>query len=230
MSRPFLRIAIPALVLLSLAAARAQVETVVVTASLREEAEAPHLSIVKRADHLITRVNVTCDTREAPQRLNELKETLRNMMRAASGSISLGVGDRIVGELNEANFDDIITPDVRPDTSRAIVIVKTKVAANDTLNAATRRLTDFIRGVPRAGRTQVLREGNWDLTIVGPEQYHDQLVALILADAKRSADALGPGYGVSIEGLERQVNWYQKGPLDLGLYIAYTLKIGPVGK
>jgi len=32
---------------------------------------------------------------------------------------------------------------------------------------------DFVNKVPKAGRTEVLRQGNWDLTIIGPEQYRD---------------------------------------------------------
>jgi hypothetical protein len=65
---------------------------------------------------------------------------------------------------------------------------------------------------------------------VGPEQYRDQILTLIVADAKHTADLFGTSNGVSIEGLEHQVSWFQKGPLDLGLYIPYTLKIVPLAK
>jgi hypothetical protein len=213
--------------------AHAQVETVIVTAErMGEASEAPHLSMPKRADHLITRVNVVCDTRDLSQRREELKATLRNMIRqaAATSTISLGIGDKIVGELTEANFDSIIFPDTRVDTSRATVIIKTKVSQADTYNDATARITDFIARITKVGRTEVLRDNDWDLTIVGPEQYRDAIMALIVADAKHTADAFGTGYGINIEGLEHQVSWYQKGPLDLGLYIPYTLKITPLAR
>ncbi|HEY0302770.1 MAG TPA: hypothetical protein VGC36_15595 [Rhizomicrobium sp.] len=215
------------------AAARAQVETVVVTGSrIHEQYEAPHLVFLKRADHVITHLNVTCDTRDLSQRRSELKETLRAMIRTAAGTatISLGLGDTIVGELSESNFDSIIGPDARLETSHAVVIIKTKVSADDSFNAAIARITDFVARVPKAGRTEILRQGDWDLTIVGPEQYRDAILKLIVDDARRAADAFGPGYGIAIEGLEHQVAWYQKGPLDLGLYIPYALKIAPVGK
>lgn len=233
MSRQLTRILMAAVLCLQpVGAAFAQTETVVVTGSrLHDEYEAPHLTIVKRADHVITHLNVTCDTRDLSQRRSELKETLRNMIRAAAGTstISLGLGDQIVGDLSETNFDTIIEPDARADTSHAVVIIKTKVSQDDTLNAAIARIAAFIATVPKAGRTEVLRQGGWDLTLIGPEQYRDAIVALIVADAKRTADQFGPGYGISIEGLEHQVAWYQKGPLDLGLYIAYALKITPAG-
>src|SRR6185312_12200375 len=152
--------------------ADAQIETVVVTAErMADESQAPHLSMIKRADHLITRVRVTCDTRDLSQRREELKTTLRNMIRTAAGSstISLATGDTILLDLSESNFDQIIEPDTRADTSRATVIIKTKVSKDDTFNAATARIADFIAKTPKAGRTEILREGDWNLTIVGPE-------------------------------------------------------------
>ena len=212
--------------------ARAQVETVVVTAErMSSESDSPHISITKRADHLITVINVTCDTRDAAQRKAELKETLRNLLHAAAGTstISVGLGERILGDLTENNFDSIIEPENRADTSHAEVTIKTKVAKDDTINDAMHRLTDFIAKVPKAGRTLIIRQGDWGLTLVDPEQYHDQITALILADAKHLAETLGPNYGVAIDGIEHKVTWYQKGPLDLGLYIPYSLKIEPVG-
>ena len=221
-------------------AAAAQVETLVVTAEKRESfsntpyspgegAAPPHVFLAKRADHVITRVSVTCDTRDASQRRAELKETLRAMLRAASGtgSISLSVGDTVITDLTESDFDGLIVPDAREDTSQATVIVKTKITANDTLNAAMARILQFIDTTPKSGRTEMIRTGGWDLTIVGPEQYRDAIIALIVADAKHTAELFGPGNGVHVDGLEHRVSWYQKGPLDLALYIPYTMKLSP---
>jgi hypothetical protein len=210
--------------------AAAQVEEVVVTAQRRdEEVGAPHVFMVKRADHLITRLRVTCDTRDETQRKEEIKTTLRNMIRAAGATktISLATGEDVLTALNESDFDDLIEPDSRPDTSKVTVVIKTSVAQGDTFNAATARIKDFVAGTAKAGRTEVLRDGRWDLTIIGPDQYRDGLVARIVADAKHTAELFGPGYGVTIDGLEHPVTWYQKGPLDLALYIPYVLHIAP---
>jgi hypothetical protein len=207
------------------------VETVVVTGSRMPEAES-HLFITKRADHLITEVSVACDTRDPAQRKEELKATLRNMLRAAAqtDSISLGLGREVLGDLNEESFDDIISPDTRPDSSKAFVIVKTKLSAADTFNSATTRIKSFVEKTQKIGRTEVvLQNNNWNLTVVGPEQYRDRLISMIVADAKHTADLFGPSYGITIEGLERSVSWYQLGPLDMALYIPYTLHIAPLG-
>jgi hypothetical protein len=211
-------------------AAQAQVETVVVTGSRDSSGEAGGIFIIKRADHIITSVVVTCDTRDDKQRHDELKATLRDMIHAAAATstISLGVGDKTVEKLTEADFDDIIGSDSRPDTSRATIIIKTTVSPTDTIRAAVARLSDFIKKTSKVGRTEVVRQGDWDLTIIAPEQYRDAILAKIVDDAKRAAALFGAGYGITMEGLERPINYYQKGPLDLALYIPYTMKIAPL--
>ena len=211
-------------------------EVVVVTAERRSEGipgvseGAPSVFLVKRADHLITKVRVTCDTRELSKRREELKATLRNMIAEAkrSQTISLGIGDSVLGELNESNFDEIITPDARADTSQAFVVIKTSISPADTYNLATARIKDFIEKTEKAGRTEILREEQWNLTLIGPEQYREALITKIVAQSKKTSDLFGAGYGVSIDGLEHVVAWYQKGPLDLALYIPYSLHVAPL--
>jgi hypothetical protein len=225
---------VAAAVLLALPAAAyadAGTETVVVT-GMRAESEAPGIYIVKRADHLITNVTAVCDTRDADQRKRELKETLRGMMRAAAGSatISLGIGDRMVDKLAESDLDDVIAAESRADTSAAHIVIKTTVSATDTINGAIARVMEFLAKTTRVGRTEVFRTSDWELGLLGPEQYRDTILAKIVDDAKRVSAQFGPGYGVSIEGLERPVQWVQKGPLDLALFISYSLKIAPVEK
>ena len=191
----------------------------------------PHVFVLHRADHLITKVRVVCDTREPRKRRQELKDTLRSMIREAgkSGSISLGVGDEIVADLTEKMLDKVVEPDVRADTSRATVIIKTRVSQNDMFDDATGRIERFIEAVPKAGRTEVLRENRWDLTLVGPEQYRAAVIAKVAKDAKDTAALFGPDYQVRIEGLQHPIAWYQKGPLDLALYIPYVMTVTPPG-
>ena len=206
-------------------------ETVVVT-GMRAETDpnaVPHVYLLHRADHLITKVRVICDTRELSKRRQELKDTLRNMIREAdkSGTISLGVGDEIVADLTDRMLDKVIEPDAKADTSVAEVIIKTRVSSSDQFDDATARIEHFIEATPKAGRTEILREKRWDLTIVGPEQYRAAVIAKVADDAKRTAALFGPDYAVRIEGLQHPIAWYQKGPLDLALYIPYVLTVAP---
>ncbi|MBI3677245.1 MAG: hypothetical protein HY243_11600 [Proteobacteria bacterium] len=218
-----------AMLVSSIALAQDEVSEVVVTAERRDD-QGVRVVIVKRADHMITTVRVTCDTRDANQRHEELKATLRNMIHAASATktISLSTGDSVLIKLEENNLDDLMIPDTRPDTNQIQVVVKTEVSKTDTLKSATARIRDFVGSTPKVGRTEIVRTDNYDLTLIGPEQYRDALISSIVADAKHTAELFGPGYGVAVEGLEHPVSWYQKGPLDLALYVPYTLHIAPV--
>ncbi len=206
-------------------------ETVVVTGARGEydPQTVPHVILLRRADHVITKVRVVCDTRELSKRRQELKDTLRSMIGEASrsGTISLGVGDEIVADLTEKMLDKVIEPDAKADTSVAVVVIKTRVTKEDMFDDATGRIERFIETTPKAGRTEILRENRWDLTIVGPEQYRAGLIAKVAEDAKQTAKLFGPDYIVHVEGLQHPVAWYQKGPLDLALYIPYSLTIAP---
>lgn len=236
--RGLVKVAVFAAVCVALATtARAQeeVERVVVTGSrISYDSRVPHIDLTKRADYIITEVRVVCDTRDSSLRRNELKTTLRNMTRAAgqTETISLAIGESFLGPLRESMFDDIIVGKQRADTSEAVIIIKAKLSAADTFDSAVGRIKSFIASAPKAGRTEILRdeESRWDLTLVNPEQYRDELIKRIAADARHTADLLGSGHGVSIEGLQSPVAWYQRGPLDLGLYIPYTLNVAPTVK
>jgi hypothetical protein len=228
--------ALTALMLLAASPAAAAgggaVGEIVVTAQKQDynAAQTPHVTVVKRADNLITQVRVVCDTRDPKQRRDELKATLRNMIRAAApgGPIELGLGDEVIGRFDESMLDAVIQPDAKVDTSQAVVVVKTHVAAGDSFDSASARITGFIDKTPKVGRTEILREADWSLTIIDPEQYRQAIVAKVADDARTVAGAFGAGYGVSVDGLQRPVDWYQSGPLDLALFIAYRLVVEPL--
>jgi hypothetical protein len=183
-------------------------QELIVTASRISEYDAtstPHVFLRKRADNLIVEVNVVCDTRDMSQRRDELRTTLKSLIRAAEKdpTIELGIGEEIVGRFDETMIDSLIGPSKRPDTSAAKLLIKTRVTPADTQDSATGRIEAFIEKAPKAGRTEVL----------------------VAKDSLASAGAFGADYGVSVQGLQLPVSWYQVGPLDLALYIPYRLEV-----
>lgn len=208
---------------------------VVVTAERMEEYDSsrtPNVTLIKRADNLITEVTVVCDTRDQSQRRTELKATLRSLIKAAAQdkSIELGLGDDVVGAFDETMLDAVIKPDAKADTSRATLLVKTSVTSQDTFDTATSRIKAFVERAPKAGRTEVLMEDEWQLTLIGPARYRHDVAKLIAEDSARMAALFGDGYGVQVTGMQLPVSWYQSGPLDLSLYIPYTLIVSPTQK
>jgi hypothetical protein len=208
------------------------VETVVVTGSrIGYDGDAPHIVLTQRADHLITKVLVVCDTRDLEKRKEELRQTLHSMIAEAghTSSISLSIGDEILVDLTDKMLDKVIVPDTKADTSDAYVVIRTELNKNDTFDDATQRIKDYIARTPKAGRTEILNDQPWNLGLVTPERYRGALVAKIAADANETAKLFGPNYDVRIAGLQHTIQWYQVGPLDLALYIPYELTVAPRG-
>lgn len=189
----------------------------------------PFVTLGKRADNLITTVRVVCDTRDLSQRKQELKATLRNMIKAAPGAgIELGLeGEEVIGRFDDTMLDAVIHPDGKPDTSVALLVVKTRVAPADTFDAATGRIKAFAEKTAKAGRTEILPTENWNLTLIGPQRYRGEVLALVAEDARKVAGTFGPDYAVAAEGLQLPLSWYQSGPLELALYVPYKLTVTP---
>ncbi|MFT4251743.1 MAG: hypothetical protein QM608_04580 [Caulobacter sp.] len=222
---------------LASAPARAQnedISEIVVTAARLTEydpVKTPYVTLKKRADNLITVVRVTCDTRDLSQRRNELKATLRNMIKAApAAGVELGLGDEIIGAFDDTMLDGVIKPDTRPDTSQAVLVVKTRVAPGDSFDAATGRIMAFADKTPTVGRTEILPSEAWNLTLIGPQKHRPEVITLVAEDARRASAAFGPQYAVSVEGLQLPVSWYQSGPLELALFIPYRMTVLPKGQ
>jgi hypothetical protein len=214
------------------AAAQEQVETVVVTGSrIGYDGEAPNVTLPQRADHLITKVRVVCDTRDLDKRKEELRQTLRGMIGEAkrTSSISLSVGDELLIDFTEKMLDKVIVPDSKADTSDAYVVIRTELSKDDTFDGATQRIKDFVAKTSKAGRTEVLIEEKFNLGLVKPERYRAELIAKIAADTKQIAQTFGADYNPRVEGLQRPIQWYQSGPLDLALYIPYGVVVAPHG-
>lgn len=207
-------------------------DEIVVTASRLSEydpVKTPYVTLRKRADNLITAVRVVCDTRDLSQRKQELKATLRNMIKAAPGAgVELGLeGEEVIGRFDETMLDAVIRPDNKPDTSVAVLVVKTRVAPTDSFDAATTRITAFAEKTPKAGRTEILPTEDWNLTLIGPQRYRGEVLNLVAEDARKVAGTFGADYAVTAEGLQLPLSWYQAGPLELALYVPYKLTVTP---
>ncbi len=217
------------------AAQDASIEEVVVTGSRMidwDPDDIPAVQLFRRADNLIVVVRAVNDTRDAAGRRSELIQTLRAMARGAAGRADIDLSIETDGVLVALTEDMVSTLTLgvdpgRADTSTATLVVKTPITAVDTLDDASERIEAFVEGIPTIGRSQVIVYGDWQLSIVDPPQYRAAILGLIAEDARRTSAAFGAGYSVQVTGIENRVTWRQSGPLDLGLFIPYTLTVVP---
>lgn len=197
----------------------------------------PHVTVERRADALTARVRVVCDTRDETQRRQELRDTLRSLVRAGQANrfVNIGVlvernalGDQAVIDIDEGMIDSLpVSGDRgRADISQIIVMATTAIGPEDTVDSASGRVNDFIGNIRPVGRTEVLNTGSWDLTVVGgPSRYRDEILTAIAADAHRIAAVFGENYDIEVGGLQSEVRWQRTGPMDLSFYIDYVLTV-----
>lgn len=192
----------------------------------------PSVTVPRRADNLIVAVWVVNDTRDAGGRRTELTQTLRAMARTAAGQSDIDLSIQDDGQLAPFTEEMISTLTLgvdggRSDTSMTSLIIKTPIRPNDTLDAASARIERFVGSIDKTGRTLVTITGEWQLSIVNPNQYRPQVLAAIAADAQSTAAAFGEHYAVQVDGMENTLTWVQSGPLDLAMFVPYSMTVTP---
>ncbi len=220
-------------------AARAQ-EIIVSKQNMRTEmsdGEArvrPAIVYRRRADNVVQALLVADDTRNAEERLSEIKVALASLDDAAKKSrdvkIALVVetadGLQLVRPFDRQRAIAAIQNGSRPDTAQVRILVKTAIVDGDAaLSEPVERLEAFIKSVKLAGRAQLEPLDEPGLSLVKPEQYRGAVVAAIAADVHAIGEQFGTGYGGKLEGLEHPIEWEQLDELELGLYIPYRLSV-----
>jgi hypothetical protein len=220
-----------ALLLLAVSAPAAAQE-VIVTANRRSSgdyATMPLIGLRRTADFAVQYVAVTGDTREMPQRREEIFAMVRGAIElAARRGVELATGTMVVEPLTLENYKNLpLFNDGRPDTDRVTFIVKTRLAAAGDAKAALERIEAFVKAVPSVGRAQMTTSGDLTLSVVGPDQYRGQIVDLVAADARTTAARLGPDYAVEARGLDRPVEWSRATLTEVFLFVPYSYTVVP---
>jgi hypothetical protein len=222
-----------ALALLGAGTAFAQdVEEVVVTGIRGESAAVPGTSLKRPGDFLLLSVEVSNDSRDAKTRDAEIKDTLRAMLAAAGRdkSIELSViGDNnLVLPLRLDSGTLALAGGQRPDTSETTINVKTRIPANVANSSAlVAKLRDFVRGIKPVGRTIVDGYGDFEISLVQPAQYRDEVIGLFAADVKKVTAALGSDYKVVVHGIDKPIQWVRDGMLDVTIFVPYGFEVIP---
>lgn len=188
----------------------------------------PAVGLRRAADFLVQQVTIRGDTRDPDQREKEIRTMLANAIKAATKQgVELATGDYILTRLTPENADELeLVNDRRPDSERIDFLVKAPLGTRGVAQAQA-AIKAFVEAVPEVGRAQMDTLDDPTLSIVGPDSYRLQIVALVADDAKRQAGVLGDGYGVELTGLNMPVQWARSGPGEVMLFIPYELKVVP---
>jgi hypothetical protein len=208
---------------------------IIVTASRREgddwDETIPVVGLRRLADFAVQEVRIVGDTRDGTMRRSEMYTMIRGAIElaAARGNIQLATGEMIVEPLTLANYKDLpmTVNGGRVDTDQTSFLVKTKLSAGTNSKAALDSITAFIKAVKPVGRAQLESAGDMTLSVVRPDQYREQIVDLVSADARATALKFGADYGVEANGLDRPVEWSRASLTEVFLYVPYRYVIRP---
>jgi hypothetical protein len=222
-----------ALALFGSGAAFAQdLEEVVVTGTRAEGAAVPGTSLKRPGDFLLLSVEVSNDSRDSKTRDGEIKETLRAMLAAAGRdkAIELSViGDNnLVLPLRLDSGTLTLVNGKRADTSETTINVKTRIPASVPVSSAlVAKLRDFVKGIKPVGRTIVDGDGEFEISLVKPAQYRDEVIGLFASDVKKVTAALGSDYKVIVHGIDKPIQWVRDGMLDVTIFVPYSYDVLP---
>jgi len=182
----------------------------------------PVVALKRTADYAVLAVRVAGDTRDQATRRNDLKATIRNMLAAAARQgFELAMGEYVIEPLTPANYESLpFNGDGRPDTDRADFLVKLRLAPGMGMSAARERIQAFLKSVPRVGRSQIFGTATEvTLSVINPDQYRGDIIALIAADAAMASSKFGGDSGVDVSGLDRPVEWARADGTNVFLYL-----------
>jgi hypothetical protein len=206
---------------------------VIVTAQRREadtfDERVPAVGLRRVADFAVQEVSITGDTRDAGKRIAEVYQMIENAIRLApKHGVQLAYGERTVEPLTVQNYESLsLGSGGRPDTSRAVFLIKVPLSNPSSGSVAEKKIADFIKAVEPVGRAEFGGTDDLTLSVVAPDQYRGAVADAIAADARAMASRLGPDYGVEIEGLNRPVEWSRASLSEVLLYIPYKLVVVP---
>lgn len=185
------------------------------------------IGLKRRADFAAQFVAVTSDSRDEARRRDEIYGMIENALgKAQAAGVELVYGDYELKPITRQNYRDlVIFRGSRPDTSEIRFYVQRSLAKSTA--DADKTISDFIKSVPVVGRSLMEKRGNLALTIIGPDQYRDEIIQMISAESRKYASFFGDDYGVSITGLDQQLYWSQVSGSDVFLYIPYRFTIMP---
>lgn len=196
----------------------------------RNQSDAPQISVIARADFVLFGVSLETGTRSEEARRGELERTFKSFTDRAARSegIAIEVGQPGYSAAIETAAIDEIIEERGGDRSVIPVVVKVNVREKETFDQLRARTEAFVTGTPLNGRVEAIIGDSQFLGMAEPAKHRAALVKAIAEDTKAMQAEFGGAASpvtVSLTGLENRVLSRPVGPLDLEIYIPYSMSL-----
>ncbi|RYY96319.1 MAG: hypothetical protein EON61_21530 [Alphaproteobacteria bacterium] len=196
----------------------------------RQQATIPQVSIVVRADFVLFSVRYETGTRSADARENELAAVFKAVTdRAAKAEgMTIEVGQPgFSAAVETAAIKELIQQD-GDDRSAIDVVLKVNVKDKETFDQVRARAEKFVKDTPLTGRAEAVIGDSQFLGVAEPKKHRETLIKAISEDVRlMQASFGGPNapVQVSLTGMEQRVQTRPVGPLDLEIYVPYSMSL-----
>lgn len=194
--------------------------------------ELPYVSIIVPADFVIFTVTLETGTRTPAEAERELERTFTTLTQkvARAQGVTLEVGD-------PGNSSELETTEAREaielgygDRSRIPLVFKFAVQEGDTFRTVRTRAEKFIQEIQLTGRAEAVTGDLQYIGVTDPKKHREDLLKKIAEDARLLQTTFGGAStgatNISLTGLEGRVRTRPNGPLDMEIYIPYSIVLG----
>ena len=192
----------------------------------------PYVSIIAPADFVIFTVALETGTRSLEEAQRELERTFTGL----TAKVSRAQG--IVLEVGEpGNSSELETTEAREaielgygDRSRIPLVFKFAVQKDDTFRTVRVRAEKFISEIQLTGRAEAITGDIQYIGVTDPKKHREALLKKIADDARTIqtifAGASTGATAISLTGLEGRVKTRPSGPLEMEIFIPYSIVLG----
>jgi len=196
----------------------------------RQQAALPYISIVVRADFVLFSVRYETATRSADARENELAAVFKSVTDRAARTegMNIEVGQPGFSAAVETAAIKELIQDRGDDRSAIDIVLKVNIRERETFDQVRTRAERFVRETPLTGRVEAIIGDSQFLGVAEPKKHRDALVKAIADDVKMMQASFGGPNApvrVSLSGMEQRASTRPVGPLDLEIYIPYSMSL-----
>lgn len=196
----------------------------------QQQGAIPQVSITVRADFVLFSVRFESATRAADARQDELAKTFASVTQRAARAegMSIEVGQPGMSAAVETAAIKEMIQNAGDDRSVISIVLKVMVKPNETFDAIRARAEKFVNDTPVTGRVESVIGDSQFLGISDPKKHRDVLIKAIADDVKMMQTSFGGSatpVSVNLSGLEARTQTRPVGPLDLEIYIPYSMSV-----
>lgn len=217
----------------SIAHAQERLNSIVVTGTRIDASElkqTPNITLNVQADFVIFQVGYVNASLERAERLSDLERAFSAVSDAAENRDDIVLS---IGSADDASPIETVTfTEARYDSGQRAgfnLVVKVYTKDSDDYDQVRERLNAFIDAIPEFGRTQSFTKDQQFLGITDLKRYRPELVTAISDEVTFLTNTFKASE-VSVSGLEAQTMTQTVGPLELQIYIPYTIYLTAKGK